>query len=95
MISTLNIKVGETAGGQPVAVLVDTNDLVVDITVDEIDVAKIMPGQEVVLTLDALPGVEIKGTSNASRRPPRRSTAWCPTKCACRSTRPTSRCARA
>lgn len=62
VISTLNIKVGETVGGQPVAVLVDTNDLVVDITVDEIDVAKIIPGQEVLLTLDALPDVEIKGT---------------------------------
>jgi HlyD family secretion protein len=62
VISTLNMKVGEAAGGQPVAALVDTNDLVVDITVDEIDVAKISPGQEVLLTLDALPDVEITGT---------------------------------
>ena len=62
VVSAVNIRAGEAAGPQPVVTLVDAGDLAVDITVDEIDVAKISPGQEVVLTLDALPGAKITGT---------------------------------
>jgi HlyD family secretion protein len=62
VVSALNVKAGESAGPQTTLTLVDMTNLAVDITVDEIDVAKIQPGQDAVLTLDALPGVEIKGT---------------------------------
>ncbi|MCL4506134.1 MAG: HlyD family efflux transporter periplasmic adaptor subunit [Chloroflexi bacterium] len=64
VVSAVNIKEGEDAGAtaQPAVALVDTSTLHVDITVDEIDVAKVHPGLDVAITLDALPGVELKGT---------------------------------
>ena len=66
VVSAVNIKEGEDAGAsasaQPAVALVDTSTLHVDITVDEIDVAKVHPGLDVVVTLDALPGVELTGT---------------------------------
>jgi HlyD family secretion protein len=61
VVSVVNVKAGESAGPQSTVSLVDMSRLVVDITVDEIDVAKIQPGQEAILTLDALPGAEIQG----------------------------------
>ena len=61
VISSIDIKPGESVGQQPVVTLVDLSQLRADITVDEIDVAKIVPGQRVVLTLDALPEVEVTG----------------------------------
>ncbi|MDW8053875.1 MAG: efflux RND transporter periplasmic adaptor subunit [Anaerolineae bacterium] len=60
-IANLSIKVGETVGGQPVVTVVDTSRFHIDITVDEIDIAKIREGQEVRITLDSLPNVEVKG----------------------------------
>lgn len=60
-IANLNIKVGEVVGTQPVVTVVDTSRFHIDITVDEIDIAKIREGQEVRITLDSLPGVEVKG----------------------------------
>ncbi len=63
VVSAVNIKADESAGAstQPAVVLVDTSTLHVDITVDEIDVAKVHPGLNVTVTLDALPGVELQG----------------------------------
>jgi HlyD family secretion protein len=61
VISVLGVNAGETVAAQPAMTLVDTSKLHIDITVDEVDVAKIKPGQEVIITLDALPGVELKG----------------------------------
>lgn len=61
VLSQVNVKVGEIAGAQPVATLVDDSKLHIDITVDEIDVAKVKDGQDVGVTLDALPGTELKG----------------------------------
>lgn len=61
VISSIDIKAGEAVGQQPVATLLDLSQLRVDITVDEIDVARIVPGQRVTVTLDALPGVEVSG----------------------------------
>ncbi len=61
VIATIDIEVGEAVGQQPVATLLDLSQLRVDINVDEIDVARITPGQKVMLTLDALPGVEVAG----------------------------------
>jgi HlyD family secretion protein len=62
LISDVSIKEGELAGTQPIITLVDLSRLHIDITVDEVDVAKIKPGQEVMITLDALPDATIKGT---------------------------------
>lgn len=61
VISAVNVKEGETVGTQPVITLVDLSQYHIDITVDEIDVAKVKLGQEVLITLDSLPGVEVKG----------------------------------
>jgi HlyD family secretion protein len=64
-ISALNVKAGEnataTATGPAVSV-VNASQYHIDITVDEIDIAKVKEGQEVLVTLDSLPGVEVKGT---------------------------------
>jgi HlyD family secretion protein len=64
VVAAVNIKAGEIAGAQPVVTLVDTSVLHIDITVDEIDVAKVKPEQEVVVTLDALPNTSLKGRVN-------------------------------
>ncbi|NJM41779.1 MAG: HlyD family efflux transporter periplasmic adaptor subunit, partial [Anaerolineae bacterium] len=61
IVSLVNTKVGETVGTQPVLGVVDLSQYHIDITVDEIDVAKVQLGQEVDVTLDSLPGVEVKG----------------------------------
>ena len=45
----------------PVVALVDTRELRVDVAVDETDVAKLQPGQEVSLVFDALPGTRVPG----------------------------------
>jgi HlyD family secretion protein len=63
-ISALNIKSGESTAATaaaPAAIVVDTSQYHIDITVDEIDIAKVKEGQEVLVTLDSLPGVEVKG----------------------------------
>ncbi|MCL5998167.1 MAG: efflux RND transporter periplasmic adaptor subunit [Chloroflexi bacterium] len=62
IISVLSVKAGETVPAKPVMTLVDLSQLHIDITVDEVDVARIEPGQDVVVTLDALPDQELKGT---------------------------------
>ena len=61
VLSAVNVKEGETVGTQPVINLVDLSQYHIDITVDEIDVAKVKLGQEVLITLDSLQGVEVKG----------------------------------
>ncbi|HEY3343072.1 MAG TPA: HlyD family efflux transporter periplasmic adaptor subunit, partial [Anaerolineae bacterium] len=48
-------------GVGPAITLVDTSLLHIDITVDEIDIAKVQVGQQVSVTLDALSGVELAG----------------------------------
>ena len=64
VIATVNLKVGElVAAQQSVAavLLVDLSKLHIKITVDEIDIARIKPGQEVIVTLDAISDTELKG----------------------------------
>jgi HlyD family secretion protein len=61
-ISAVNVKVGETAGTQPVIVMVDTGRYYVDITVDEVDIAQVKVGQAVQVALDALANHTITGT---------------------------------
>jgi len=63
VITDLNLKPGEyEISGQPVVTIADTNSWVVktkDLT--EIDVVNIKEGQAATVTLDALPGIELKG----------------------------------
>ncbi len=61
VITAVSIKAGELAGAQAAMTLVDLSRLHIDITVDEIDVAKLHAGQETLVTLDALPDVSLKG----------------------------------
>ena len=63
-ITNLDLKVGEfAASGTPVVTIADLSDWVVKTTdLTEIDVVNIQEHQPVALTLDALPGVTLKGT---------------------------------
>jgi HlyD family secretion protein len=63
VIAAINVKAGELVGvgGPPAAVIVDISRYHINITVDEIDIAKVKLGQEVNITLDSLPGVEVAG----------------------------------
>ncbi len=63
IITDLNLKVGEfAASGQPVITIADNSQWVVKTTdLTEIDVVNIAEGQSVIITLDALPGVELLG----------------------------------
>jgi HlyD family secretion protein len=65
VVSAVDIRPGETANLQNTAItLVDLTGLLMDINVDEIDVARVQPGQSVQVTLDALPGVTLSGKVN-------------------------------
>ncbi|MGQ9815582.1 MAG: efflux RND transporter periplasmic adaptor subunit, partial [Candidatus Roseilinea sp.] len=61
VISALFVQEGELVGTQPIITFLDTSVLHIDVKVDEIDVAKVQPGQQVRITLDALPDVELTG----------------------------------
>lgn len=63
-VSAVNVKEGEatgTAQTQPAVTLIDMTVLHIDVTVDEIDVARLRPGQEVIVAMDALPDAQLKG----------------------------------
>lgn len=60
-VAAVNIKEGESIGTGPAITLVDVSLLHIDMTVDEIDIAKVQVGQQVSVTLDALSGVELAG----------------------------------
>lgn len=63
VVSAVNVKAGEPANGAlPAVVLVDTSVFHIDVTVDEVDVARIALGQLLTVTLDALPGETFSGT---------------------------------
>jgi HlyD family secretion protein len=54
--AAVNIRVGEPApGGLPAIVLADVSRFHLVVFVDEVDVARVVPGQPVSVTLDALP----------------------------------------
>jgi multidrug resistance efflux pump len=62
-ITNLDLKVGQfAAAGQPVVTVADFSSWVVKTTdLTEIDVVNVKEGQPVTLTLDAIPGVTLKG----------------------------------
>jgi multidrug efflux pump subunit AcrA (membrane-fusion protein) len=63
-ISELDVRVGEwVTPGQPVLVLANLQDLRIETTdLNEIDAARVEPGDAVIVTFDALPDVQVKGT---------------------------------
>jgi HlyD family secretion protein len=63
-ISELDTRVGEwVTPGQPVLVLANLNDLRIETTdLNEIDAARVKPGDTVIVTFDALPDVQVNGT---------------------------------
>lgn len=63
VITKLGLKVGEFASaGQPVITIADTSSWVVKTTdLTEIDVVKLKEGQPVIVTLDAIPDLKLKG----------------------------------
>lgn len=62
-ISGIDVRIGEWAmSGQPVALLADLDNLQIETTdLNEIDAARVQPGDSVKITFDALPGVQISG----------------------------------
>jgi HlyD family secretion protein len=62
VVASLGAKVGEmVSSGTPMVVLVDVSQFHIDVEIDEIDISQIAVGQEVLITLDALPEAEIAG----------------------------------
>ena len=65
VVGNVNVRVGEsvsTAGAPSAAfVIADTRGYHLDVTVDELDVARIRDGQAVEITVDSLPGETIAG----------------------------------
>lgn len=62
VVSQVNIKAGEIANNaRPAIVLTDLSQFKMKVLVDEIDVRQVAVGQNVRLSVDALPGAEITG----------------------------------
>jgi HlyD family secretion protein len=63
VVSEVNVVPGQagTGGLQPAIVLADLSDFHIDVSVDEIDVGRLAEGQNVTISVDALPGVPISG----------------------------------
>lgn len=53
-VATINVAPGEAIGQQPPVVLIDTSSFVIEVTVDEVDVARVAVGQPVEVLIDAL-----------------------------------------
>lgn len=65
LVIRVNARVGEVAAaGQPVALMVDPNDLYIEANIEEGDLHKVKVGQEVDVTVDSLPGVRFSGRVN-------------------------------
>ena len=64
VVNVVNIDVGEgsTTNGQPAVRMVDISTLHIDAQISDIDIGKVVPGQQAVVYADALPGQQIVGT---------------------------------
>lgn len=60
VIAAVGINVGE-APASPAITLVDPNDVRLDVTVDEADIAKVQAGQKATITFDSIAGKEFQG----------------------------------
>ncbi len=65
VVASVNVKEGDVLTAANLAVpafqIVDPSNLEMTGLIDEMDVANIMLGQDVIITLDALPGIEVAG----------------------------------
>ncbi|HLE30052.1 MAG TPA: efflux RND transporter periplasmic adaptor subunit [Anaerolineales bacterium] len=62
VVAAIHVKAGERVGSAvPAFMLVDLSHFHLDVSVDEVDVAKLTVGQAAGITLDALPGVGVAG----------------------------------
>jgi|GEM_PF-1230842 len=64
VVSSVSGNIGDsvsTTSGTPVVSIVDPTNLRLDVSVDETEVSRIQPGQDVQVTLDALPGQSVTG----------------------------------
>ena len=62
VVTNLYYQVGEFANpATPVIALTDVSILEAEVNLDETDVVKIEPGMQVIVTVDAFPGVEVSG----------------------------------
>lgn len=62
VVAAVNARVGELASAAlPAIRLVDASHFYLEVLVDEVDVARLAPGQLVTITLDALPNVIVAG----------------------------------
>jgi HlyD family secretion protein len=60
-ITAVGVKQGELSGMQPAFVLTDLSRYHIDAMIDEIDIGRIVEGQPVTITLDALSGETLTG----------------------------------
>lgn len=60
LVSVMNVKIGDTATSSSVASIV-TNSQLAQISLNEVDVAKIQLGQKATITFDAIPDLSITG----------------------------------
>ncbi|RLC72457.1 MAG: hypothetical protein DRI26_02925 [Chloroflexi bacterium] len=62
VVAVVKVEAGDmVSAGTPAIQLVDTSQVEVEATVDEIDVAQLKPGQPAIITLDALPEARLRG----------------------------------
>ena len=61
-VASVDMHVGEPAGEASLITLADLSSFHVDVPVDELDVAQLTAGQNVRVSLDALPDAAVKGT---------------------------------
>lgn len=60
-IARVDLRLGERTGAVSAIAIVDMSSFHIDAPVDELDIARLQPGQQVMIQLDALPGSEFHG----------------------------------
>ncbi|HEV3245037.1 MAG TPA: HlyD family efflux transporter periplasmic adaptor subunit [Candidatus Paceibacterota bacterium] len=62
VIADLNLNVGDTVGSGTNAATLITNEQIADLSLNEVDAAKVQVGQNATLTFDAIPNLSLTGT---------------------------------
>ncbi|KKR91758.1 MAG: Efflux transporter, RND family, MFP subunit [Parcubacteria group bacterium GW2011_GWC2_42_12] len=60
VIAAVNVKIGDAVGGSAIATIV-TKQQIAELSLNEVDAAKIKLGQKAIMTFDAIDGLEITG----------------------------------
>lgn len=64
-VATLNVKRGDAVSANAVIAMLITTQRIAEISLNEVDVAKVRTGQRAALTFDAIPGLELTGAVSA------------------------------